>query len=118
MNTQTIAKHLAMYTSDAAFDAAERCYAAMFSTQEVEIVDEDLAEELNGYALSKAAANIKDEAAFERFEDEFIPPFKIGDRVVMLVNYKGEGEQYVHAEAAARLPLFKSKHESFMHFGA
>jgi hypothetical protein len=117
MNTNSLAQHLKTFHTDAAIAASEECYAALFRSLEVEIADEDLVSLLNDHALEKATVGFS-EARFEMFVDTFKPPFKVGDRVVMLVNYKGEGERYVHAEAAADLPLFRSKHASFVHFGA
>lgn len=117
MNTNSLAQHLMTFHTDAAFAAAEECYAALFRTPEVEIADEDLVSMLNDHALEKATIGFS-EARFETFVDTFVPPFKVGDEVVMLVNYKGEGEHYVRADVAQHLPVFKSKNASFNHFGA
>ena len=117
MNTNSLAKHLKSFHTDAAFAAADECYSALFRTPEVEIADEDLVSMLNDHALQKATIGFS-EARFETFVDTFVPPFKVGDEVVMLVNYKGEGEHYVRADFASQHPVFKSKHASFNHFGA
>lgn len=117
MNTNILAQHLKSFHTDAAIAAAEECYAALFRTLDVETADEDLVSMLNDHALQKATIGFS-EARFETFVDTFVPPFKVGDEVVMLVNYKGEGEHYVRSDAAQHLPVFKSKNASFNHFGA
>ena len=106
------------------FDAAERCYNQLFNTNEVVVLDEYELEDANRDALY-AFINLKTggredvcDAELEDIIEQFVSPYKLGDTLVCLVNYKGEGEKLVPMAEALKLPKFVSKSHSFNMFGA
>lgn len=136
---------LAIATRDeSTFERAEACYQATFRSEAyslqsitnldwLEEVKEQITREVKIAELAKRGivrpnpirdeyGNIDNEWVLEAFEEKIdsvgsvdIPPQTL---ICDLCNYKGEGEGIALYDAVKHLPIFRSKSDSFSHFGA
>lgn len=138
--TTALGEALAVATRDeSTFERAEACYQATFRSEAyslqsitnldwLEEVKEQITREVKIAELAKRGILIPNhtfeqcEWEIEAFEEKIdsvdivdIPPQTL---ICDLCNYKGEGEGITLYDAVKHLPIFRSKSDSFSHFGA